>query len=53
MVTVFCLGDDKVSSINLSHKDGGCGQELRAFTSDSSINRLAIRGLMGDPIAAP
>ena len=43
----------KVSSTNLSHKDGGWGQMLKAFSSNSSINRLTIRGLMGDPIAAP
>ena len=37
----------KVSSTNITHKDGGCGQELRAFTSNSSMNRFAMRGLMG------
>ena len=43
----------KVSSTDLSHKDGGCGQELRAFISNSSMNRFAMRGLMGEPMAAP
>ena len=43
----------KVSSTNVSHRGGELGQMLRAFTSNSSINRLAMRGLMGDPIAAP
>ena len=38
----------KVSSTNLSH-GWGCGAEVRALTLDSSINRLAVRGLMGDP----
>ena len=43
----------KVSSTNLSHEDGGCEQELKAFTSNSSMNRFAMRGLMGEPMAAP
>ena len=37
----------KVSSTNLSHKDGGCKQELRVLTSNSSMNRFAMRGLIG------
>ena len=43
----------KVSSTNLSHMDGGLGQDWRALTSNSSMKMLAMRGLMGDPIAAP
>ena len=34
-------------------KGGGCGEELRVLTSKSSINRLAMKGLIGEPMAAP
>ena len=37
----------KVSSTNLSNREGGWEQGLRAFTSNSSMNRLAMMGLMG------
>ena len=43
----------KVSSTNLSHKEGMWGKDWRALTSNFSIKMLAMRGLMGDPIAAP
>ena len=31
----------------------GCEAELRVLTSNSFMNRLVIRGLMGEPMAAP
>ena len=40
----------RVSSTNLTKRCGGCGAVLRAFTSNSSMNRLALRGLMGEPM---
>ena len=43
----------KVSSTNLSQREGGWGKDWRAFTSNSSMKMLAMSGLMGDPIAAP
>ena len=43
----------RVSSTKLTQRHGGCGAVLSAFTSNSSVNRLAIRGLMGEPMAAP
>ena len=43
----------KVPSTNLSNRCGVCGAELRAFTSNSSINRLAMEELMGEPMALP
>ena len=42
-----------VSSTNLSQREGGCGVVLSALTSNSSMKMLAMRGLMGEPIAAP
>ena len=42
-----------VSPTNLSHKAGGVVDVLMAWTSRSSINKLATIGLMGEPIAAP
>ena len=50
---VLPSGWTKMSSTNLSHKQGMCWAVLRALTSNSSINKLAIRGLMGEPLAAP
>ena len=41
-----------VSSTNLSQRVGG-GKGLGALTSNSSLKMLAMRVLMGDPIAAP
>ena len=32
---------------------GELGKDWRALTSNSAIKMLAMRGLMGDPIAAP
>ena len=43
----------KVSSTNLSHREGGWEKDWRALTSNSSMKMFAIRGLMGNPIAAP
>ena len=42
-----------MSSTYLFHEAGGVVDVLMAWTSRSSINRLATIGLMGDPIAAP
>ena len=43
----------RVSSTYLLHRDGGCCDVFRALVSRSSMNKLAIMGLMGDPIAVP
>ena len=43
----------KVPSICLSKSLGGWGAELTLFASNSSMNRFAIRGLIGGPMAAP
>ena len=58
MVTYICGSCDLMcysncwlyfpSSLYLSHR-WGVWAELRALTSNSSMNRLEIRGLMGDP----
>ena len=37
----------KVSSTNLSHREGGLGQVLKVFTSNFSMNRLGMRGADG------
>ena len=42
-----------VSSTYLLQKEGGWGDVLMAFFSNSSIKRLATIGLMGEPMAAP
>ena len=42
-----------VSSTNLFHRAGGVVDVLMAWTSRSSIYKLATMGLMGEPIAAP
>ena len=42
-----------VSSTDLSQREGELGKDWRALTSNSSMKMLAMRGLMGDPIAAP
>ena len=42
-----------VSSTNLFHGTGGEGDVVMAWTSRSSINKLATMGLKGEPIAAP
>ena len=42
-----------VSYTYLFQSTGGEGDVLMAWTSRSSINRLATMGLMGDPIVAP
>ena len=39
----------RVSSTNLTQRCGGCEVLLRALTSNFSMNRLAIRGLRGNP----
>ena len=50
---MFCLVDDKGVIYKPEPKGRGWGQEERACTSNSSIKMFAMRGLMGDPIAAP
>ena len=52
-LAVFCLVDDKGVIYKPEPKGGGWGKEERVFTSNSSIKMLAMRGLMGEPIAAP
>ena len=42
-----------VLSTNLSQREGGLGKVWRTLTSNSSMKMLAMRWLMGDPIAAP
>ena len=51
VVVIGCFASwmTNVSSIYPSHKFGVCGTELRALTFNSSINSLAMRGLMGEP----
>ena len=43
----------KVSSTNLFHSYGLCGDVARALISKSSIKRLATIGLIGEPMAMP
>ena len=43
----------KVSSTNLFHSDGGCGDVSRALVSRSSIKRFATTGVIGEPMAVP
>ena len=43
----------RVSSTNLTHRKGGGGEDWGALASNSSMNRLAMRGLMGEPMAEP
>ena len=43
----------KVSSTYLSHRWGGCGTVIRALTSNFSINRLGMRGLIGESMSGP
>ena len=46
--------DDGESIIHiLFPQDRGVGEVLIAWTSRSSINKLATMGLIGDPVAAP
>ena len=52
-LAVFCLVDDKGVIYKPEPKGRGWGKEERAFTSNSSMKMLAMRGLMGEPIAAP
>ena len=49
---MFCLIDDK-SVIYKPEPKGKGGKEVRVLTSSSSIKMFAMRGLMGEPIAAP
>ena len=39
----------KVSSTYIFHRTGGVGEVLMAWTSRSSINKLATMGLIGEP----
>ena len=50
---LFFLMMVNVSSTYLFHKVGGVGDVLMAWVSNSSMYKLAINGLIGDPIAAP
>ena len=43
----------KVSSTYFSYSLGGLGTVLMALDVNYSVNRLATRGLMGEPMAAP
>ena len=50
---MFCLVDNK-GVINKPKPQGrGLGKDWRALTLNSSMKMFAMRGLMGDPIAAP
>ena len=49
---MFCLLDDKIIIHILSQSLGRFGAELIALDSNSSMNALPVRGLMGKPIAA-
>ena len=46
------FGMIRVSSTNLNHRHCGCSVDWRALASNSSMNRLAMRRLMGEPMAA-
>ena len=50
---MFCLVDDKGVIYKPEPEGRGVGKEERACTSNSSIKMFAMRGLMGEPIAAP
>ena len=52
LLTVFCLLDDK-SVINKCWPQVGVWAVLRAFTSNSSMNMFAKRGLIAEIKAAP
>ena len=52
-LAVFCLVDDKGVIYKPEPEGRGVGKEERACTSNSSIKMFAMRGLMGEPIAAP
>ena len=43
----------KVSSTNLFHSDGGCGDVARALVSKSYIKRFVTVGLIDEPMAVP
>ena len=51
LLAVFCLLDEMVSSTCLSQSQslGGLGAELMALDSISSMNRLATKGIIGEP----
>ena len=53
LLTVFCLIDGKSGINKPQPKTGMCGKVLMALTSNSSMNRFAMRGLIVEPIAAP
>ena len=50
---LFFLMVVNVSSTNLFHRVGGVVDVLMACFSNSSINKVATSGLIGEPIAAP
>ena len=49
----FACWMTKVSSIYLSQSLGGIGAVLMALDSNLSMNMLATKGLVGEPIATP
>ena len=53
LITKFTCWMTKVSSIYLIQSLGVLGTVLVVLDSNSSMNKLAIRGLMGDPKPAP
>ena len=53
LVIMFSLMDG-IDVIHIPKPEPGwMGAELMAFASNSSMNRLAVRSLMGEPMAAP
>ena len=53
LMAVLCLLDDK-GVIHIPEPQAGrVGVELMALNSKSSMNRLVISGLMGEPMATP
>ena len=50
---MFCLVDDKGVIYKPEPKGKGVGAGGKGCTSNSSIKMFAMRGLMGEPIAAP
>ena len=52
LMTMLCLSDNKSVTYILEPKTGD-GAELMALTSNSSMYRVTLSGLMGEPMAAP
>ena len=53
LLGVFCLLNNKGVVYEPKPDPRGLGEALKALTLKFSINRLAMTGLIGDPIAAP